>query len=157
MPPNPRQLFRQFDAGLIDRDQLRESMNEHARFLIDEMVENRKTPDASYFESIFNRHHANRLESAHGEPLVREVLLALSELPDFPLAWWLWDADHLHIPLHCFFRTRKEPVFRISKISRAPSLVIVNVEYGLRKPNEITREKITFSRNKMGQLVLLSR
>lgn len=157
MPPNPRQLFRQYDAGLIDRDQLRASMKEHAQFLIDEMVESRNAPDASYFEGIFNRHHASRLERIHGEPLVREVLVALSELTDFPLAWWLWNADHLHVPLYCFFRTRKEPVFRISKISQAPSLVIVSIEYGSPKPEEINREKITFARNKLGNLVLLSR
>jgi hypothetical protein len=146
-----------FDRGEISREQFRAMLDVHARALIEEMQDVHENWLAAWMETLRNRRIARRLAHDHGEPLLREVFVALSELPDFPLAGWLWNADHVHLPLHCFLRTRREPVFRVLRISTAPFTVAVHVEFGSARKSEASREKFSFERDRCGRLSLISR
>lgn len=122
-----------------------------------EMVEVHDNPVAAWLETLRNRRAAARLAHHHGEPIVRELLLALSEVPDFPLANWLWNADHTRLPLYCFLRSRREPIFRVLKISSAPFIMTIHVEYGSAIKGQATREKFIFGRDRFGRLMLQDR
>lgn len=161
MQPNsqltPRQIFRLFDKGELTREQLREALQVHALELIEEMEDVHANPQASWLESMLNKHHAARLIRLHGEPIVREIFLALSEVPDFRPAQFLWNADHDQVPLHCFLRSRREPVFRVVRIQSAPFVITILVEHGKPKKNEITREQFRLERDRTGALTVVER
>lgn len=156
-PHTPRQLFRLLDGGEITREQFREAMAQHAESLIEEMVEVHENPVAAWLETLRNRRAAAKLIHRHSEPVVRELLLALSEVPDFPLANWLWNADHTRLPLYCFLRSRREPIFRILKITSAPFELTIQVEYGSAAKGQTTREMFIFGRDRFGRLKLQDR
>lgn len=145
------------DAGEITREEFREAMSHHARQLIEEMVEVRENPIVAWLELLKNRRAASRLAHQHGEARVRELLVALSDIPDFPLANWLWDADQPHVPLYCFLRSRREPVFRVLRIASAPFILTITVEYGSARKREAAREKLTFGRDRYGRLQVRER
>lgn len=153
----PRQLFRLFDTGSLSREQLRESLKSHALELIEEMEDVHENPRGSWLETMINRHRAARLAAQHGEPKVREIMLALSEVPNFRPARYLWNADHADVPLHCFLRARREPLFHIIKISSAPFVIMVTVEHGSPKKGETTRELFTLERDRLGVLGVIQR
>lgn len=155
--PTPRQLYRALDRGEISREQFREQMKVHALSLIEEMEEVHQNPLAAWMEMIRNRRAASRLARAHGEHAVREALTALSEVPDFPLAHWLWNADHEHLPLYCFLRSRREPIFRVIKLASQPWLMVLTVEYGSAEKGKAVKEKFTFSRERYGRLTVTKR
>jgi hypothetical protein len=161
VPPDsqltPRQLFRLFDGGSLSREQLREALQTHARELIEEMEDVHANPQASWLESMINKHRAARLVRQHGEPKVREILLALSEVPNFRPAQFLWNADHADVPLHCFLRSRREPLFQVLRIVSAPFLLTITVEHGSTKKGAATREMFTLERDRLGQLVVVER
>ncbi|HSH92981.1 MAG TPA: hypothetical protein VK968_02470, partial [Roseimicrobium sp.] len=104
-----------------------------------------------------NRRAAGKLARESGEALVREIFVALSEVPGFPLAHWLWNADRMHLPLYCFIRSGVEPVFRVLKVVPAPFVVMIRVEYGSKEKGAATREKFTFTRDRLGRLKLSDR
>lgn len=155
--PTPRQIFRMFDRGEITREQFRAMMNVHAQVLIEEMTEVHENWLAAWMESLRNRRIARRLARDYGEPLLREIFVALSEVPDFPLAGWLWNADHPHLPLDCFLRTRREPLFKILRVSTAPFSVAVSVEFGGSRKSDTVRERFSFERDRFGRLDLVRR
>ena len=128
--PTPRELFRQFEAGHISRAEFQASMAEHAKELIEEMDEAYRNPVAAFIDQLHTRHAAFVLTCKHGEQTVREMLSALADLPDFPPARRLWNAMHTHVPLHCFFRTKTDPVFRILRLEVKPLLATVLLEHG---------------------------
>ena len=130
MIPTPDQLFALFERGEIDRDGLQALMAVHARELITEMEEDYQNPAAAWLEALLARRAAGRLVRHHGGRLVREILVALAGLPDFPPARYLWNAAHPDVPLHCFLRMRREPVFRILKISNQNHVIELSVEHG---------------------------
>ena len=88
-------------------------MAEHARELIAEMEEDYQNPAAAWIEGLLAKRAAARLIRRHGSRLLRELLVALADVADFPPARYLWNAGHPDVPLHCFLRMRREPVFRI--------------------------------------------
>lgn len=151
----PRQLFRLFDAGTLSREQLRESLMQHAHELIEEMEDVHANPQASWLEGLINKHHAARLMRFHGESMVREIMLALSEVPNFAPARFLWNADHADMPLHCFVRTRREPLFRILKIISAPFTLEAIVEHGSKQA--LVQERFSLERDRFGQLIVRER
>jgi hypothetical protein len=155
--PTPRQLYRALDRGEITKEEFRAAMREHALALIEEMEEVHQNPVAAWIETLRNRRAAARLARSHGEHVVREALTALSEVPDFPLAHWLWNADHEHLPLYCFLRTRKEPIFRVLKLVSQPWLLMLSVEYGSAEKGQATKEKFTFARERFGKLTVTKR
>jgi hypothetical protein len=73
----------------------------------------------------------------------------MGRIDGFPPAQILWNAGHADVPLHCFIRSRKEPVFRVKRLALKPMRVEIDVEYGANKKTETTRETISFQRNAM--------
>lgn len=107
-----------FERGEIERDELHAQMALHARALIREMEEDHLNPAAALMERLLAGRQARRLAKRHGARLVRECLVALSEVPDFPPAERLWNASHPDLPLHSYLRMRRRPVFWIVSIHR---------------------------------------
>lgn len=145
--PTPPDLFRQFEAGEISREELQATMALHARDLIEEMVEVRRNPVAAYLEQLRNQAAARKLVRRHGGSELREIFSALGSIPAFPPAQLLWNASHAQVPLHCFIRMRREPVFRIIQLEIQPMKASLRVEYGENARNRTTREKIILSRD----------
>jgi hypothetical protein len=155
--PTPAQLFREYERGRISRGQLHALMNEHAAELIAEMLEARRNPVVAWFDEQLSRQAAARLIRKHGEEVLREVLATLGELSHFPPARLLWNAGHPDVPLHCFLRTRREPVFRILDFRQQPGVVHLRVEYGPAKKRDAYRESFVLRRTAGGTLVVQAR
>lgn len=155
--PTPPQLFRQFERGEISREELHASLAVHARGLMEEMVESHRNPKTSYLERLRNHAAARKLSKKHGPARLREILATLGAIEGFPPAQILWNANHGDMPLHCFFRTRIEPVFRIVRLEVQPMLVSLDVEYGANDRGKTTRESILLQRNARLELELLDR
>ncbi len=152
VPPNPNKLFRMFDAGEISREELHAAMRVHAEALIAEMEEDHLNPLAAAFEELKRRFAEAKLTRRHNEEEVREIFAALSELPDFPPALHLWNAAHRHVPLRCFLRPNREPVFRVLKLEAGSYRVRITVEYGSAAKRAAIREEIDLERNSQGAL-----
>ena len=105
----------------------------HARELIGEMESERRNPRTSYLERLRNFSAARKLARKVGSARLREILATLGAIEGFPPAQILWNAGHADVPLHCFFRSRIEPVFRITRMKAEAMRVEVDVEYG---PND---------------------
>lgn len=146
-----------FERGEIERTELQTLMAVHARELITEMEEDCRNPAAAWIESLLARQAAGCLARRHGQRLVREVLVALAAVKDFPPARFLWNADHPDVPLHCFMRMRREPVFRILQLIPRDELLVLNVEYGDSKRGRGTREILTLRRDAQWRLRVDSR
>lgn len=155
--PTPPELFRQFERGDISREELQATMALHARGLIDQMEEERQNPKTSYLERLRNFAAARKLARKHGSKAIREILTAMGLIEGFPPAQILWNAGHADVPLHCFFRSRLEPVFRITRLEVHPMKVAIEVEYGAHDKKKTTRETIRFQRNAMLALELEER
>ncbi len=153
-PPSPRQLFLLLDTGRISREEFREAMKAHAEEIIGEMEEDHLNPVAALLEQMQCRRTASKLLKKHEETLIREVLQALSEVENFPPARWLWNAAHPHIPLHAFFRHRREPVFHITSLEAMPQVVTLTVEHGSSEKNAALKEEFRLRRDRRGQLGL---
>lgn len=130
MLQTPSQIISSFERGELEREEMHALMALHARELIREMEEDYQNPAAAWIESLLARQAAGRLVRKYGSRLVREVLAALAEVPDFPAARHLWNASHPDVPLHCFLRIRREPVFRILNLEVVSGEVRVLVEHG---------------------------
>ena len=95
---------------------------------------------------------AGRLVRRHGSRVVREVLVALAEVPDFPAARHLWNAAHPDVPLHCFLRIRREPVFRILSMNRRSDDIELLVEHGEAGRGRGTRRMFVLKRDDQWRL-----
>ncbi len=153
----PPQLFEDFEAGLITREQLHAAMAFHARGLIEEVAEACENPLATWWEGLLARKMASRLAARHGERRVRAVFAALAEVPDFFPAQWLWNANHPDVPLFCFLRLRREPVFRVLGIDSKAGIVTATVEYGGSGKGEATRESFVLHHLRGGGLEVVER
>lgn len=128
MPPD--RLFDLFDRGEIDRETLQTLMALQARRLIDEMKEDHLNPAAAFIEHLRNVRATAKLVRRHGQKLVRDSLAALAKSEQFPPSMLLWNASHPDVPLHCFIRMKREPVFRIVRFQSEGNTVDIHVEYG---------------------------
>ena len=155
--PTPAQLFRLFENGDITRAQLQAAMMMHQHHLLGEIAEARRNPVAAYLDDRLSKRAASRLERRHGEGFLRQVLVAMGEIPGFPPSDLLWNAGHRDVPLHCFLRVRREPVFRILRIHSEPFYVKVLVEHGAARKRDTTREEVILRRNRFGRLRFQSR
>lgn len=155
--PTPPQLFRQFERGEISRETLHASLAVHARGLIAEMVEEQRNPKISYLERLRNFAAARKLARKHGAAKIREILSTLGAIETFPPAQLLWNAGHADVPLHCFFRSKIEPVFRITRLEIQPMLVSLDVEYGPHSREKTNRESILLQRNALLEWELVDR
>lgn len=152
MIPTPSQIFASFERGEIERDEVHALMALHARELIQEMEEDRQNPAAALLETLLARRSAGRLVRSHGNRLLREVLIALADAPDFPPAKYLWNAAHPDVPLHCFLRMRREPVFRILAIRLHGEEISVEVEHGSSKRGQGSRRTFVLKRTEFWRL-----
>jgi hypothetical protein len=156
MIPTPSEIFARFERGEIERDELHSMMALHARELIGEMEEDYQNPAAALLENLRARRLAGRLIRRHGGRLIREILVALGEVPDFPPARYLWNAAHPDIPLHCFLRIGREPVFRILTVTRGGEGVRVEVEHGLSGRGKATAESFQLMRDDFWRLKVVA-
>jgi hypothetical protein len=85
--------------------------------------------------------------------LLREVFIALADVPDFPPARYLWNAAHPDVPLHCFLRIRREPVLRILNMETKAGEFRVLVEYGEAAKGKGTRRSFHLKRDLNWKLV----
>lgn len=116
----------------------------HQRELLREIEEDQMNPLAAWIETRLAKAAVNKLLVRNTPTRIREVLISLSEATGFPLAKYLWNAAHPDIPLYCFFRIRREPVFRILSIDETGDSVGLHVEiYRLRN-----RQRIVLTRDK---------
>lgn len=146
MIPTPTEIFALYERGEIEREEMQSLMALNARELIAEMEEDRLNPAAALMEYLLSRRAASRLVRKHGGRLLREVLHALSLVPDFPPARFLWNATHPDVPLHCFLRMRKEPVFRVEALGTKGELISVEVHYGSAEKGRATMRIFTLKR-----------
>jgi hypothetical protein len=151
------QLFRLFEDGELTREQLQAAMAWHGRRILDDIARARMEPAGSFLEQALSRRAAAKLAAAHGEAELREVFVALSELPDFPPAHLLWNAAHRDVPLYCFLRMRTEPVFRVVRFRVDRMMTVVEVEHGSSRKKLVTREEIRLRRNRHAQMVVEER
>jgi len=117
--PSPRILVRRWENGEIEREEMQRLMAEHQYALLEEAEEVRKVrknPVASYVEGLMSKRAAKKLIRAHGEAGIRELLLALSEVENFLPSAYLWNAMHWDVPLYCFIRTKRAPIFRVKEM-----------------------------------------
>ncbi|MES2658920.1 MAG: hypothetical protein V4689_09895 [Verrucomicrobiota bacterium] len=147
MLPTPRQIFASFERGEIEREEMHALMALHARELIQEMEEDYQNPAAAWVESLLARRATKRLVGRHSARLLREVLVALAEVPDFPPVRNLWNAGHPDVPLHCFLRIRREPVFRILSLESKAGEIRVLIEHGEAARGKGTKREFLLKRD----------
>ena len=152
MIPTPSQLAVLLERGEIERGEFQSLMAVHARELISEIEEDYQNPAAAWIENLRARQAAGRLIRRHGSRLLRELLVALSEVPDFPPAGHLWNAAHPDVPLHCFLRIRRVPVFRILHLDHRPDSIEVLVEHGEAGRGRGTRRMFVLKRDEHWRL-----
>lgn len=153
-PPPPPRLFQLFEAKEISREDLHEAMAVHARGLIEEMEEQRRSPVAAWVENSRNRRAAEKLKRDYDEVALRETLSAVAETPNFPPSNLLWNAMHRDVPLHCFVRSRHEPVLRILHFASQPMTSEVIIEHGATRKKDATRERFRLKRIWNGELAV---
>ena len=115
------------------------------------------SPVVFYLDYLRNRSLAAKLVRRHGESAVREVLAGLGEVAGFPPANLLWNANHWDVPLHCFFRTKREPVFRVVRLETERTRASVSVEHGSPRRGAAVREVFQLRRNWSGVMVVETR
>ena len=155
LPPN--RLFRELESGRMSRQDFHAAMAVHAQELITEMEEQRRNPLAAFSEFIRNRRSARKLARRHGEAVVREVFVTLSEVDDFAPASLLWNAGHRHVPLYCFLRMRNRPLFRVITMESSLVRVDLTVEYQFGAARCPTREMFILKRDPAGDMRVESR
>lgn len=132
-------------------------MDEFALELIAEMEAEHDNPRASFVDRLMNKRAAAKLIKAHGEAAIRELFSVMAEINDFPPALLLWNAGHWDVPLHCFIRLKREPVFRIKELRVRSRQATMIIEHGSAKKNETTREKLHFQRDWLERMTLARR
>jgi len=152
MLPTPSQIISSYERGEIEREEMHAMMAIHARELIREMEEDYQNPAAAWIEGLRARRAAGLLVRRHGGRLIREILVALADVPDFPPAKLLWNAAHPDVPVHCFFRIRREPVFRILSIDPKDGEFRVLIEHGEAAKGKGTRRTFLLKRDPLLKL-----
>ena len=155
MIPTPNEIFARFERGEIDRDELQALMALNARELIAEMEEDYRNPMEAWIEQVLSKRLASKLSRKYGGRLVRETLHALSMVPDFPPGRYLWNALHPDVPLHCFFRIRRAPIFRILSLERKGETVLIETHYGVKGGDESIHRKFTLKRGADWKLAVM--
>jgi len=155
MIPTPAQIFAKLERGEIEREEMQALMALHARELIVEMEEDYQNPAAALVEQLLARRQSSKLARKHGGRLLREVLHALSEVEDFPPSKYLWNALHPDVPLHCFLRIKRVPVFRVLAIEWEAGTVKVETRYGAAEKGKALRRSFLLRRGRWGVLEVL--
>lgn len=153
--PLPPELFARFERGEIERDELHRLMALHACEIIEEMEEDYQNPAAAWWEGMLARRAMHRLQRVHGAPLLRDVLLALSA-SDFPAARYLWNADHPDVPLHCFLRMKRKPIFRLLSVHESGKDCIAVFESDGPEGEKPVKHRVSLIRDRFWKLRLVS-
>ena len=127
----------------------------HARLILAEVEEVRTNPVVAFMDQVLCKRLAAKLAKAHTEETVREVLVALADIPNFPPASLVWNADHELVPLECFFRIKRGPVFHITQMKVEPQQVTVQLEHGSK--SAVRREEVVLRRSRQGKLSYVTR
>lgn len=154
---SPNRLLGLYRAGSITRSQWLEGMRLHFLLALKEIEEDRSHPKRALLESWRCKNAARKLLRDHTEAELREVLMALSELDDFPPSTYLWNADQYDVPLHCLLRERREPILRFPQIQIRRLTAEIVIEYGSLKKKDRVREKISLRRDWRGTMIVESR
>lgn len=154
MIPTPREIFARYERGEMEREEMQALMALHARELIAEMEEDYQNPAAAWIEGLLAKRAAAKLVRRHGSRLIREILIAISEVTEFPAARHLWNAAHPDVPLHCFLRIRREPVFRVLDVRHRAEEIEVTVEHGQAARGKGTRRMFVLKRDELWRLVV---
>lgn len=154
---NPNQLHRLFEEGKIEFHELQEKIDEFAHELIAEMEAEHDNPQASFIDRLMNKRAATKLIKEHGEAAIRELFSVMAEMDNFPPALLLWNADHWDVPLHCFIRLKREPVFRIKELRARSRQATMIIEHGSAKKNKTIREKLHFQRDWLERMTITRR
>lgn len=152
MMQSPREILASYERGEMEREEMHAMMALHARELIAEMEQDYQNPAAALIESLLARRAAGKLVRRHSARLIREILEALADLPDFPPARSLWNASHPDIPLHCFLRIRREPVFRLLDVDSKGGELRVLIEHGAAGKAKGTRRTAFLKRDSSWKL-----
>lgn len=153
----PNRLLAYYRAGHITRAQWLAGMQLQFEAALREIEENRQDPERALLETWRCKAAAKRLLKESTQAELRELMVSLSEIDDFPPASYLWNADQRDIPLHCFLREKREPVLRFRQVSITRTSAKLEIEYGSRKMKERVRESIRLRRDWRGSLVVESR
>lgn len=153
----PNRLLAWYRSGSITRAQWLEGMRRQFVAALNEVEEDRANPKRALLESWRCKNAARRLSKNHTEAELREVFMALSELDEFPPANYLWNADQLDIPLHCFLREKRAPVLRLLDMEILRLTAKLTIEYGGLKSRERVRETIHLRRDWRGTMVVEAR
>lgn len=151
--PSPPELMRQFERGELSREELHAMMALHARALIVEMEEDHANPLQAMMEQWRNRRMAQRWVRRHGERVVRELLAVVGRQADFPPGRLLWNVSHGDVPLHCFFRCTRAPIFRLRGLEVAAQRAVLEIEHG---PEPVQGVRVTLQRDLQWQWQWLS-
>lgn len=154
---SPNRLYHWYQTGKITRPQWLEGMRQHFLLALQEINEDRSDPQRALLETWRCKNAARRLRKEHTESELREVFMSLSELDDFPPATYLWNADQLDIPLHCFLHEKRAPVLRFSKVNIRRLTAKLTIEYGSVKAKERIRETISLRRDWRGTMIVEDR
>jgi hypothetical protein len=144
--PHPPELFARFERGEIERDELQRQMALLAREIIEEMEADYHNPAAAWWEGMLARRAIHRLQRVHGIRLLRDVLLALSAA-DFPAARFLWNADHTDVPLYCFLRMKRRPVFKLLSLRETGNRCLVTIETDDEVSGKVMKQTIVLIRD----------
>jgi len=155
--PSPNRLYKWYQTGQITRPQWLEGMRQHFLLALKEISEDRSDPQRAILETWRCKNAARRLTRENTEAELREVFMSLSELDDFPPSTYLWNADQLDIPLHCFLREKRAPILRFSKMQIRRLTAEITIEYGGVKAKERIRETISLRRDWRGTMIVESR
>lgn len=155
--PSPRALIRQWEQGEIQRETLHALMAQHQAAIIEEAEEERLNPFASYLDRMMNKRMAKKLITRYGEANIRELCFALSELSDFLPAAFLWNVNHWDLPLHCFIRHKREPIFRIQEVFIRSARAMMLIEHGSARKGATIRERVHFERHWRGEMQVVKR
>ncbi len=129
----------------------------HCLQALRDIQQDRLDPHRAWMETLRCKMAAKRLLKKNSEADIREVLMALSWVEDFPMANYLWNADQWDSPLHCFIRETRGPIFRILHLQVTRLRAEVQIEYGSEHKPDRLRENLIFRRDWRGQLALESR
>lgn len=152
IPPN--RLLAWYRAGSITRAQWLEGMRHQFLLVLSEIEADRMQPRQALLETWRCRNAARRLTRNHTEAELREVFVSLSEIDGFPPASYLWNADQVDIPLHCFLRERRAPILRFKRMVIHRLAAKLTIQYGGPKPRDCVQETIHLRRDWRGVMVV---
>lgn len=153
----PHRLLARYREGSITFEEWQEGMQKQCDMALKEAEEDYESPKLALLESWRCKNAARKILRNNTDVAIREVLVALSSLDDFPPAIYLWNADNRQSPLHCFLRESRLPVIRFPKLTIRNVSASLEIEYSGTKHRKLTLEKIVLRRNEKGEMIIESR